>query len=204
MAAAAQLTALNRALLARTQPVPVTEEFFSTPSHRMARIARDMLADDAVATTMEVRDALHSAPRTLNLEAASAQCCKRPPSITCKHASSQALHAWPCVRANFPEGAAVSACVQNPLQAVMTHTDYGMLYFDDPASSSLGQKPLSRLVDIICENQGLAGIHVAEIGAGTGGLTRQVRAMSSFGLDHSVLEPLQFPCGTEPDSVGVL
>ena len=52
--AAAQLMALNRALLARTKPEPLPEDFFAVPNHRMARLARDIFADDAVAATMEV------------------------------------------------------------------------------------------------------------------------------------------------------
>ena len=100
---------------------------------------------------------------------------------------------------------------QNPLQAIMAHPDYGTLYFDDPACATLGLDPLNRMLDIVCENTSLAGLHAAEIGAGTGGLTRQARSYSlrpAFGRFVLLLEPgpAQWFCmkgmltGSSPDS----
>ena len=61
----------------------------------------------------------------------------------------------------------------------MTHPEHGQLYAGDPFVSGFGGRHLARLVDIACENQRQAGFSVAEVGAGTGGLTKQVRLFLS-------------------------
>ena len=71
----------------------------------------------------------------------------------------------------------MAAAPQNPIQAIVTHPEHGVLYSDDPFVSGFGRRHLKRLLDIACENMGQAGFAVAEVGAGTGGLTRQARAL---------------------------
>ena len=51
-----------------------------------------------------------------------------------------------------------------------------MLYSQDLGARGFGPRHLARYLEIVIENQDQAGFTVAEIGAGTGGLTRQVRA----------------------------
>ncbi len=57
----------------------------------------------------------------------------------------------------------------------MTHPEHAQLYAADAFASGFGRRHLARLIDIACENQPQAGYSVAEVGAGTGGLTKQAR-----------------------------
>ena len=67
-----------------------------------------------------------------------------------------------------------AACAQNPIQAIVQHAEHGQLYAADPLMQGFAPRHISHLLDIVCENQGQTGFSVAEVGAGTGGFTRQV------------------------------
>ena len=67
----------------------------------------------------------------------------------------------------------------------MTHPDHADVYARDVFVSGFGARHLARFLDVACENQPQDGFAAAEIGAGTGGLTRQVSAgppSSSFDI----------------------
>ena len=68
----------------------------------------------------------------------------------------------------------VSLVLQNPIQAIVQHSEHGVLYAADPLMQGFHGRHISHLLDIVCENQGQTGFSVAEVGAGTGGFTRQV------------------------------
>lgn len=63
---------------------------------------------------------------------------------------------------------------QNPIQAIVTHPDHADVYARDVFVSGFHGRHLARMLDIACENQPQDGFVAAEVGAGTGGLTRQV------------------------------
>jgi hypothetical protein len=65
--------------------------------------------------------------------------------------------------------------LQNPIAAIVTHPEHGVLYSHDLVLSGFGARALAWCLETVCENQAQVGFSVAEIGAGTGGLTRQVR-----------------------------
>ena len=65
--------------------------------------------------------------------------------------------------------------VQNPIQAIVQHSEHNVLYAQDPLMQGFHSRHISHMLDIVCENQGQTGFSAAEIGAGTGGFTRQVR-----------------------------
>lgn len=56
----------------------------------------------------------------------------------------------------------------------MQHEEHHLLYAKDPLARGFHNNHLSHFINIVAENQIQAGFQVAEIGAGTGGLTRQV------------------------------
>jgi len=64
--------------------------------------------------------------------------------------------------------------VQNPIQAIVQHSEHNVLYAQDPLMQGFHSRNISHMLDIVCENQGQTGFTVAEVGAGTGGFTRQV------------------------------
>ncbi|EIE23140.1 hypothetical protein COCSUDRAFT_47508 [Coccomyxa subellipsoidea C-169] len=104
------------------------EAFLSGPKHHLARLIRDLFAEEASATTME-----------------------------------------------------------NPIQAIVQHAEHNVLYAQDPLMQGFHARHISHMLDIVCENQGQTGFTVAEIGAGTGGFTRQVIAE----LDRSPFSELR-------------
>ncbi|CAK0786732.1 hypothetical protein CVIRNUC_009946 [Coccomyxa viridis] len=104
------------------------EEFLAQPKHHLARLIRDLFADEAAATTME-----------------------------------------------------------NPIQAIVQHSEHNVLYAQDPLMQGFHARHISHMLDIVCENQGQTGFSVAEVGAGTGGFTRQVIAE----LDRSPFSELR-------------
>jgi hypothetical protein len=57
----------------------------------------------------------------------------------------------------------------------VTHHAHGTLYSDDLYASGFNKRYFAQLLEIVMENQSQFGFKAAEIGAGTGGLTRQVR-----------------------------
>lgn len=63
---------------------------------------------------------------------------------------------------------------QNPIEAITQHEEHHSLYARDPLARGFDPKHLSHFIEIVAENQKQEGFKVAEIGAGTGGLTRQV------------------------------
>ena len=67
-------------------------------------------------------------------------------------------------------------CVQNPIQAIVQHSEHNVLYAQDPLMQGFHARHISHMLDIFCENQGQTGFTVAEVGAGTGGFTRQVKS----------------------------
>jgi fatty acid synthase len=64
--------------------------------------------------------------------------------------------------------------LQNPIEAITQHEEHHLLYARDPLARGFDKKHLSIFIQIVCENQKQEGFRVAEVGAGTGGLTRQV------------------------------
>ena len=56
----------------------------------------------------------------------------------------------------------------------MQHAEHNVLYAQDPLMQGFHSRHISHMLDIVCENQGQTGFTVAEVGAGTGGFTRQV------------------------------
>ncbi len=64
--------------------------------------------------------------------------------------------------------------MQNPIQAIVQHSEHNVLYAQDPLMQGFHSRHISHMLDIVCENQGQTGFSVAEVGAGTGGFTRQV------------------------------
>ena len=56
----------------------------------------------------------------------------------------------------------------------MQHSEHNVLYAQDPLMQGFHARHISHMLDIVCENQGQTGFTVAEVGAGTGGFTRQV------------------------------
>ena len=60
----------------------------------------------------------------------------------------------------------------------MQHAEHNVLYAQDPLMQGFHARHISHMLDIVCENQGQTGFSVAEIGAGTGGFTRQVSSRS--------------------------
>ena len=76
----------------------------------------------------------------------------------------------------------------------MTHPDHADVYAHDVFVSGFAVHHLSRFLDIICENQPQDGFVAAEIGAGTGGLTRQVSTRPRSW--HHPLSHMQAPAAT--------
>ena len=76
---------------------------------------------------------------------------------------------------------------QNPIQAIVQHSEHNVLYAQDPLMQGFHARHISHMLDIVCENQGQTGFSVAEVGAGTGGFTRQVIAE----LDRSPFSELR-------------
>ena len=64
--------------------------------------------------------------------------------------------------------------MQNPIQAIVQHAEHNVLYAQDPLMQGFHSRHISHMLDIVCENQGQTGFTAAEVGAGTGGFTRQV------------------------------
>jgi fatty acid synthase len=83
--------------------------------------------------------------------------------------------------------------MQNPIQAIVQHSEHGVLYAQDPLMQGFHARQISHMLDIVCENQGQTGFTVAEIGAGTGGFTRQVIAE----LDRSPFSELRSYTATD-------
>ena len=84
--------------------------------------------------------------------------------------------------------------VQNPIQAIVQHSEHNVLYAQDPLMQGFHSRHISHMLDIVCENQGQTGFSAAEVGAGTGGFTRQV------GLLLAQLLPMgsTLSCGNRP------
>ena len=83
--------------------------------------------------------------------------------------------------------------VQNPIQAIVQHAEHNVLYAQDPLMQGFHSRHISHMLDIVCENQGQTGFSAAEIGAGTGGFTRQVIAE----LDRSPFSELRSYTATD-------
>lgn len=64
--------------------------------------------------------------------------------------------------------------VQNPIEAITQHEEHQHVYARDPLARGFDHKHLSHFIEIVAENQSQQGFKVVEVGAGTGGLTRQV------------------------------
>lgn len=81
----------------------------------------------------------------------------------------------PQARVSSAEGVLTAECVvQNPIQAIVQHSEHNVLYAQDPLMQGFHARHISHMLDVVCENQGQTGFSVAEVGAGTGGFTRQV------------------------------
>ncbi|EIE22203.1 ketoacyl-synt-domain-containing protein [Coccomyxa subellipsoidea C-169] len=89
--------------------------------------------------------------------------------------SAPSHHLARLIRDLFSEEAS-AATMQSPIQAIMQHGEHSQLYAQDPLMQGFHARHINHMLDIVCENQGQAGFSVAEIGAGTGGFTRQVFA----------------------------
>lgn len=87
----------------------------------------------------------------------------------------------------------VLGVVQNPIQAIVQHSEHNVLYAQDPLMQGFHSKHISHMLDVVCENQGQTGFTVAEVGAGTGGFTRQVIAE----LDRSPFSELRSYTATD-------
>ena len=83
--------------------------------------------------------------------------------------------------------------LQNPIQAIVQHSEHNVLYAQDPLMQGFHSKHISHMLDVVCENQGQSGFTVAEVGAGTGGFTRQVIAE----LDRSPFSELRSYTATD-------
>ena len=74
------------------------------------------------------------------------------------------------------------ACLQqDPARAMREHSDFAQLFSADAYAAGFGEGAVSHLIDVATENQKQAGIFVAEVGAGSGSFTRQVRLCACFG-----------------------
>ena len=159
------------------------EAFLAHPKHHLARLIRDLFADEAAATTMEV-------PRILF---PSISCCislsgklylrcdmSSGDTVYCRHfridswAKLQMTVGGCCVRSQRESANKGRLAVQNPIQAIVQHSEHNVLYAQDPLMQGFHSRHISHMLDIVCENQGQTGFTVAEVGAGTGGFTRQV------------------------------
>lgn len=80
----------------------------------------------------------------------------------------------------------------------MQHAEHGVLYAADPLMQGFHGRHISHLLAIVCENQGQRGFSVAEVGAGTGGFTRQVGTRARFGSSSTLTycsRQRRAPCG---------
>ena len=68
------------------------------------------------------------------------------------------------------------ACMQDPGKAMREHSGWAQLFSADPYAAGFGEGAVSHLIDVATENQKQAGIHVVEVGAGSGAFTRQASA----------------------------
>lgn len=64
-------------------------------------------------------------------------------------------------------------CLQDPNIAIVQHPEHKDLYAADPYSRGFDEEVLIVMLDVVKENVASDGFRCAEIGAGTGGFTRQ-------------------------------
>ncbi len=146
------------------------EAFLSGPKHHLARLIRDLFAEEASATTMEVSSQFQQSCVILTVVLAG---------------TSRALVHHCSIQVRVQSTDKLCGGVQNPIQAIVQHAEHNVLYAQDPLMQGFHARHISHMLDIVCENQGQTGFTVAEIGAGTGGFTRQVRANTPTSLSFS-------------------
>ncbi len=80
----------------------------------------------------------------------------------------------------------VTRTLEGPLQAINRHPEHGRLYAEDLLARGFSATVLDRMLGIVEENHSTS-LEVCEIGAGTGGLTRQILARPSLaGIERYV------------------
>ena len=84
--------------------------------------------------------------------------------------------------------------MQDVSEAIAHHPEHTRLHADDPALCD--KEGIALMLDIVAENGPSEGIRCAEIGAGTGGLTRLVT--------HPILLSFHTPCKPHHDHVRII
>ncbi|KAK9826437.1 hypothetical protein WJX81_005723 [Elliptochloris bilobata] len=74
----------------------------------------------------------------------------------------------------FATPSSSAAALEAATTAIVQHAEHGELYVKDPFCAVFPGGPLHALLDIVAENQAPGGFCALEVGAGTGGFTRQV------------------------------